>query len=279
MNRQRKHVVLLPVVAGLLLPVAQAATLAAYFSPPTVMSANVTGVNTETFDNFLTHPNATTYLSTIGTFTVPSGDVLPVINADQYGGAGDAAYLNGSPYMYVGSRKAGDATTVTLTLSTPADYFGFWWSAGDSSNRLTIYDGGTLVATFQTSDIVNMLSTNPVALNGSVYQKSAYYGNPNSGSNAGKDSSEPFAYVSLVATGFSFDRIVLDNSASSGFENDNLSVSSSPVDAPDNYAQFVFVKDVTLVTDPPSSTPEPATAGLLGVALIGGFFALRRKRR
>ena len=281
MNHQRNHVVLLLLAAALLLPVAQAGTLVAYFSPPKVMSTDVTGVTTETFDNPLTHPDAITYLSTIGTFTVPAGNVLPVIGADAYGGAGDAAYPNGSPYMYVGSRNSADATTATLTLLTPADYFGFWWSAGDPLNRLTIYDGGTSVATFQTSDIVSLLSTNPVALNGTVYQNSAYYGNPNTGSHAGTDSSEPFAYVSLVATGFTFDRIVLDNNGSSGFENDNLSVTSSPVDVPNNYAQFVYVKNVNLSNDPPSSTdtPEPATAGLLGAGLVGGFLALRRKRR
>lgn len=244
------------------LTTAQAASLVAYISAPHVMSSSVVGTTTETFNSSaLLGSTATTYHSVLGDYTVPNGYVLPVIAADSYGGAGN------SQYMYVGSRKAGDATTVTLSLATQVNYFGFWWSAGDAKNRLSLYVANTLIATFQTDDIINLLKNATVtAVDGTtVYSSSAYYGNPNAGPNAGKASGEPFAYVSLVATGFSFDRIVFDNNGSSGFENDNHSVYAGIVDVPKDYLSFVEVANVDFVNTP---VPEPGTLAMAGMAAV-----------
>ena len=254
---------------------ASAATLSVYLSPPGQMSSVIPGVVTEDFNAVaLLTSSSTTYDSNIGIYTVPNGFRMPVIAADQYGGA------NNSQYMYVGSRHAGDATTVTLTLDVAANYFGFWWSAGDSKNRMTIYNNGTVLAVFQTSDITSLLANNPVvAINGTQYQTSAFKGNPNTGAFHGQDGSEPFSYVNLVALGVTFDKIVFDNNGSSGFENDNHSVYTGVVDIPRDFPSFAKVVDVPFVNDP---VPEPGTGILLGGAfasLLVVRTSYRRVRR
>jgi hypothetical protein len=253
---------------------AHAASLSVYLSPPGAMSSVLPGVLTEDFNNSaLLNPVAgASYGSPIGTYSVPAGKKMAVIAADDYGGA------NNSQYMYVGNRRTGDALVVTLDLSTPRNYFGFWWSAGDASNRLSLYSGGLLIATFQTSDITTMLATSPIyALDGvTSYLSSQYKGNPNTGPYSGHASGESFAYVNLVATGFAFDKIVFDNNGTSGFENDNHSVLTGNVDIPRDFPSFVKVVDVPFINNP---VPEPGTGALAGAALMGGLVALRKLRR
>jgi len=112
-------------------------------------------------------------------------------------------------------------------LNNPASYFGFWWSAGDQYNRVDLYSGSTLYATFSTQDILTFLNNgngNITALNGTTYPTKSYFGNPNraSGSN---DSTEPFVYVSFVITGVSINKLAFYNlSTASAFESDNHSV-------------------------------------------------------
>lgn len=247
----------------------KANSLIAYVSPPGVMSSAISGAATETFNdpNLLTS-QSTTYASVIGVYSVASGFVMPVIDADQYGGA------DGSQYMYVGQRRGGDATTVSLALPSPVNYFGFWWSAGDPLNRISVYSGGIFLASFQTDDITSLLSSPTVqAIDGSVYQSHDYYGNPNVGPNQGADAGEPFAYVSLVATGFSFDEVVFDNAGGSGFENDNNSVYAGALNIPRDYTDFVKVTDV-----PFNSVPEPSSFALISLGAIGMTWVRRRFR-
>jgi len=258
---------------------AQASTLTAYLSAPDEMATEIAGATTETFNGVTLVGNTynsntlvwTSGTSTIGTY-VGNSTRIPIIAADQYGGA------NNSQYMYVGKRKTGDSTSVTLTLASPADYFGFWWSAGDAANQAQVFSDGVLIATFTTSAITSFLKTPTVtALNGTSYTSANYYGNPNSGTFSGKDLSEDFAYVNLVATGFTFDEIVLTNATNSGFENDNNSVYDGALNIPQDYASFVKVEDVTLLTQ----TPEPGTLALFGSGLLGlaGFARRRIGRR
>jgi len=235
------------------------------------MASVIPGVVTETFDDpaLLTLISPTGFTSPIGTY-VGNTSRIPVIAADQYGGAGN------SDYMYVGSRQGGDSTSVTLTLATPADYFGFWWSAGDAANRISVYSKGVLVAQFQTSDITSLLANNPlIALDGTTqYQSSSWYGNPNTGQFHGMDSAEPFAYVNLVATGFTFDKVVLDNATNSGFENDNNSVYDGIVNIPRDFPSFVKVVDVPFENSP---VPEPSYSMLLGLLLVSATYWRRRR--
>jgi hypothetical protein len=132
--------------------------------------------------------NNATNSTTIGTFSN-----VNFHNADQYGAAGGTGY-------YI--------TEATLTLNTPASYFGLWWSAGDGSNQLKFYLSGNLVASFGSS-ILNSLSQE-------------YNGNPNPGQFYQQNSAEKYAFINFFgANGFTFDKI---QSIGDGFENDNWTV-------------------------------------------------------
>lgn len=251
---------------------AKASTLTAYLSAPGEVATEINGATTETFNEVPlvgNEYNSNTLVSSIGTY-VGNSTRIPIIAADQYGGA------DNSQYMYVGSRTGGDSTIVTLTLDSPADYFGFWWSAGDPANEIQVYSGNVLVATFTTQSLTTFLSTPTItALNGTQYVSQDYYGNPNSGPFYGQDSAEPFAYVNLVATGFDFTKIVLTNDATSGFENDNNSVYSGSLNIPEDYASFVEVENIPVNTP----VPEPDYALLMGaITVAGACWKLRASR-
>ncbi len=238
----------------------QASQIAVYLSAPSSESSTVTfsgGVTstTETFNSG--SGRYSSYTSAIGTYTGP----ILIQAADQYGGA------NGSNYMVFGAQNSSSAP-VTLTLNAPADYFGFWWSAGDANNGITLYSSGTKLAHLSTADISNLLSGQKVtALNGQQYNSSQYYCNPN---NTSQDCSEPFAYVNLVATGLTFDTIVFDNSntTGTGFESDNHTVANGTAIVP---TTSVTVENLVL------ATPEPGTTVLLLSAL--GLLGCGRVRR
>ena len=201
---------------------AQTGTLKVYLSPPAAQSSTVAGVTTETFDSLNTVIQSAYTSPGIGTYAGPFGIMAP----DQYGGATDATHTSSTNYLGVG-KDSNSTAPVVLTLNNPASYFGFWWSAGDQYNRVDLYSGSTLYATFSTQDILTFLNNgngNITALNGTTYPTKSYFGNPNraSGSN---DSTEPFVYVSFVITGVSINKLAFYNlSTASAFESDNHSV-------------------------------------------------------
>ncbi len=253
------------VLIGIALPALSAASqLSVYLSAPSAVASTVTfssggGLTTETFDN--KSGSYTTYTSTIGTY---SGS-MKVQAADAYGGA------SGTTYMTFGAQTS-TSTPVTLTLKTPENYFGFYWSAGDANNGLSVYSAGTQLAHFTTADIKNLLSGPTVtAINGSTYQSSAYNCNPN---NTSQDCGEPFAFVHLVATGFTFDKVVFDNSntTGTGFESDNHTVAYGTVVLP---GTFVTVESLQVTTTSQATTPEPGSVLLL----LGGLAAVGYRRR
>jgi len=142
----------------------------------------------------------------VGTF-----NQLNIKSADQYGGAYDPATGKSTQYSVQGVGSSVSQTT--LNLNSASGYFGLWWSAGDAANVLDFYSGlngtGTLLAEFTTA---NLLKTLP----------KAYYGNPNPGTNLGKDSGEPFAFINFFAVeGTAWNSIIFRNSSGSGFESDN----------------------------------------------------------
>ena len=159
-------------------------------------------VNVETFDGLSTGVNNNVSWNGVGTF-----DSLNVKSADQYGGAPTAANPKGSQYAVEGLNVV---NTTTLRLNTASSYFGLYWSAGDAANDLKFYNGNTLVADFTTANLMNKLP-------------GSYYGNPiTAGSNAGKNSGEPYGFINFVGdANTSWDRIVFGNNAGSGFEADN----------------------------------------------------------
>lgn len=68
-------------------------------------------------------------------------------------------------------------SSLTLNLTNPARYLGFYWGGGDTDNRIDLYDNTTLLATFSSADLFAMLN--------SSYQDPGFY-------------NEYFAYVNLT---------------------------------------------------------------------------------
>ena len=125
---------------------------------------------------------------------------------------------------------------MTLTFSGPESYFGMWWSAADANNAVSLYSGTTLLATYNSTSAFAGLP-------------SSYFGNPNSGADAG----EMFAYVNFNATeGTAITSVVFSNNGTTatGFEADNFSV---------------------------LNVPEPSTLVLFGTALVIGGVVIGRR--
>jgi RHS repeat-associated protein len=232
-----------------IVPPGTVGTLNVYISPPDAQSTTVSGALTETFDAETAGTYTTPYASPagIGTYTGSSSDPIGIDAPNVYGGATDSEYSTPTNYFAVGV-ESGSENPVYLALAQPAAYFGFWWSAGDAYNRVALYSGSTLYGTFSTADLLNFLNNGSgtiTAANGTQYEASTYFGNPNitSGSN---DSGEPFAYVSFVITNATIDTIAFYNlSDSTGFESDNHSVvfAANTVNIPTTY---VPVESLTL---------------------------------
>ena len=201
-------------------------------------SSTVPGVTTQTFDSFATGKYTSLDVG-IGRLTSTN---FAVVAADQFGGAGGTGR-----YFSVGTQSG--ATSATLTLSNPAAYFGFWWSAGDPYNSISFLSQGRTVATFTTASAFGSLS-------------SAYLGNPN---NTSQNSGQKYAYFNLFGTnGSTIDQVVFSNAnTASGFESDNWSVSSTPISGP--YPGYVVVA-------------EPGSMVLMGIGSVGILVVVWRKR-
>ena len=198
-----------------------------------VQSTTVPGAITENF-NGLPTGSISTYVSSIGTF---SGGT--VVAANEYGGAGGTGN-----YYAVGTESG--TTKATLTFNSPQDYLGMWWSAGDVNNVLKFYSGTTLLATFSTATLI-----------ASGYLTAAYYGNPNSAF-LNQDGNEPFDYLDFTGIGGqTFTSVEFDNNPYTGFEMDNLSISSTVTTPPGNN----FVPD----------TSSTALLFLIAIATLFGF--------
>ncbi len=202
------------------------------FSAAGVQNTEVSGTTNFSFNNLQTgYDTSTVDAGGIGQF-----NGLAVENAGQYGGA-----AGNSKYGVVGFPGN---TSATLTFSGPASYFGFWWSAADAQNGVTLYSGKNAVLTLTGSDVAKSL--------GACGSGNAYCGNPNNG----QDRSELFTYVNIFGTnGTQFSSASFTNGPSTGFEFDNLSY-----------------------IDPPA-VPEPATWSFLALGLgVLSFWKLRSRR-
>src|SRR5262249_48731217 len=139
----------------------------------------------------------------IGVYNASSTNPFAVLAHDVFGGATDSTHSSPTNYMALGNATS-TTNPITLKLAPPAAYVGFWWSAGDQYNRIDLYSGTTLYATFSTQNLLNFLNNGVgtvTALDGTTtYQTSAYFGNPNIASGS-RDATEPFVYISFVITG------------------------------------------------------------------------------
>jgi hypothetical protein len=168
------------------------------------------------FDSVAIVSNATTQTITfpnnVGTFARPAGSTgaaYSISAFNQYGGAG-------------GTGRFITASNTLLTLNTTQRYVGFWWSAGNSPNDVTInlVGGGTEV--FDAGTISNALGGCPNRTINGVTSANPYCNNPNTAV-IGRTTNELYAYVHIRnETGFNSVRF-----SGTGFELDNISVSET----------------------------------------------------
>lgn len=250
---------------------AQASALLIYISPPAVQNSEFAGATVATFDSLAPGNVTTSYASSIGTYNATASAPFHVNAADQYGGATDPTNPSTPTNYFVLGSQSGTSTTVSVTLKQPADYLGFWWSAGDANNGVSFYSGNLLLGRFTTQLLLTLLNGGVgqvTAINQTKYNTSAYYGNPNAP--AGRNTGEPYFFVDVVTSGTTFDKVIFDNSGttSTGFESDNHTVSSAPVTLSGDH---VFAGSINI------TTPEPPAPWLLGAGLA--LIALARWRR
>jgi hypothetical protein len=246
-------------------------TIAIYISPPSVKYSEVAGSTVATFDSLAPGNVTTPYASAIGTYNASPGSPFHVNAADQYGGATDPANPTTPTNYFTIGVQSGTSAPVSVTLNQGADYFGFWWSAGDANNGVSLYAGNFLLVRFTTQVLLSMLNGGAgkvTAINGTKYNSSAYYGNPNAPS--GRNTGEPYVFIDMVAIGVTFDKVVFDNTntTSSGFESDNHTVFDTPV---------TISGDHVFVTTLPLAAPEPSDALLIGAGLLLIAAGLRLK--
>ncbi len=265
-NRLSRLCTAVLVGAAMLPGLAAGASLDVYISAPGEQSTYLAGATTETFNTLPLGIQTSPYNSSVGTYQFGNDSTFAVLNADQYGGASN------SQYVALGSQSQSSAP-VTLSLTAPATYFGFWWSAGDANNGLSFYADNTLLTRITTADIIHLLESSGgsvTAVNGSTYTSGSYFGNPNNGYDGG----EPFAYVDIFARGTAFNKIVFDNSGTTGtgFETDNHSVFSG-VAEPNGPSVFIESLPASITT-----TPEPTEILLTGLGLVVSGFVFRRRK-
>lgn len=246
---------------------AHAVLVVTYAENSNSYNSSLTNTKVLNFENLPARSKITNYTWTNNSATVGTIDQFYVQASDQYGGAG----ASGSNYP-VQSQSVGGSNatpTTTITFSTSQGYYGLWWSAGDSANVLTFFSGNTLVAQFTTSSLLTKLASSP-----------DYYGNPSNNQNPG----EAYAFINFFGvTGTTWDRIVMSNQGSSGFESDNWttrvgSYGTEPGENPSNLpgVKVAQVSGTTVTLIPtPAAVPEPTSALCLLPAL--GLVALRRR--
>ncbi len=164
---------------------AQSGPLVFTIEAPGVQTSQVTcpsGLAVENFDSAT--PGATTAYSSIpllANYTALTVQPFIISTADDFGGAGGAG-------NYIAT-DTGEA--YVLTLLQPAGYLGFWWSAGNGNNEITVNLQGGASQTFSTQAIMDA----PGLVSGSP--PAGHFGNPN---NPSVGLGEVYAFVNIFAT-------------------------------------------------------------------------------
>jgi hypothetical protein len=210
-------------------------------------SSTTCNVGTENFDTLTT----ATLLGAVATFGggitgtyAGDGRILP---ADEFGGA----HATGN-YLAVT-----DGSAESLTLSTPVNFFGLWFSALDPSNTLQFYQTGNPdpIYTFGADQFQALVGDCP---------GDPYCGNPNAAfQNA--NNGQQYAYLEFLDTGGTFNRVVISEASDTGnFEADNEAVGD--------------VSDPHIAGTSINAAPEPGSF-VLAIAGAGLIFLGRGFRR
>ncbi|MBA3921495.1 MAG: hypothetical protein H0X31_07280 [Nostocaceae cyanobacterium] len=234
---------------------AMAASFAVSIEEAGVQNANLSNLvnaNVQNFDGQIQGYSKDGFKWTDGTTNIGSYQTTLIENADQYGGAGGA-----NKYFDVNTGRSGNGQTVsTLNLTKSQDYFGLWWSAGDSNNVLTFLSQGKVVQTVTTADVVSYI--------GKLANKASYYGNPNSPFK-NNDSNEPFAFINFYDVGGTFDQVQFSNNGGSGFESDNHTVASG----------YKAITGHVITAVPESSS----VFGVVAIGLVGAASVLKSQAK
>jgi hypothetical protein len=199
LNKIEMKKILLALAYGLAALPASASVIITFAENPDRTTSSLGDTEVFDFNSLKTGVNKNVEWKGVGTF-----DKLYVKGADAYGGAADASNAKGSLYSLQGAGTS--VLSSTLKLDSGSAYFGMWWSAGDAKNVLRFYNGDTLVSEFSTSNLMNLLPAE-------------YDGNP---LNRKINNGEPYAFINFYGDETTvWDRIVLTNDGSSGFESDN----------------------------------------------------------
>lgn len=231
--------------AATLVAVAPAsATVVVSIEAPGVTSTSANGgpFSVQSFDT-ASAGFQTGFTDTVGavTFTYAGIDVRP---ADQFGGVGGSQYaatyngLNFPPY----DASAGSYTLGVTSTGGPINYFGAYFSAQDSNNRLTFLRNGNTLAVFTPAVVVAATAGTPAYTQGGLLN----------------------VFVNFYFTGGqTYDAILFEAAGNgTGFESDNHTVGS-----------FVPPIPPTII----DSIPEPGTWAMLivGFGMVG--VAARRR--
>ncbi|MEJ5149542.1 Ig-like domain-containing protein [Comamonas sp. MYb396] len=165
----------------------------------------------------------------IGTYEVGAGGNTNVAAANVYGGAGTGTVMGSGGSNFLNAGTTGTPVGVTVTLTNPARYVGFWWSAGSNGNNVELLDENDNVLTAMTTDDLMAFLNSPSnltmrALDQNItYSRAQYNGNPFiEGNNA-----EPYVYLNYVlkdTTAFGSTTIKKIRFWGDGFELDNIAV-------------------------------------------------------
>jgi hypothetical protein len=171
------------------------------------------GVHQETFDRFgQTSPTIQNKIFFANDSSLGSYSPSVTRSADQFGGAHETPYMTVNPSIVAS----------TLTLDQQERYFGLWWSAGDTHNELEFFKGGHLLFRFLTADVLAFIRSH--------HLEAQYFGNPNPRFR-GQNNHEPYAFLNFFADplnpNVTFDKIILTNNASTGFESDNHTIAAA----------------------------------------------------
>jgi len=236
-----------------------AGILLTYAEDPGRQISSLANTSYITFDN-LPNPDGSLTWAGVGTY-----DDVAIINANIYGGAGGSGkYLVQSTNVPPG----GAVATTTLTLNTPSSYFGLWWSAGDPANRLTFYNGASLIADFTTASLVNVLPN-------------SYKGNPTTPF-LDQNSGERYAFFNIYGQeGASWDKIIFSNANPSGFESDNHTTrveawGTLPGESGPEPGVAVMKVDGTNINTNLVAVPETST-WVMGTLALGAVIVMVRR--